>query len=335
MGEVVIVTEREYVKGRAVFEAESRFGVQPASGDEKSLAEAVRLTGARAVIVGVERYEGLLYEALENSGGALIARFGVGHDGVDKERARKHGVFVTNTPGVLDSSVAELAMWMIGALLRGLGSCDSRMREGDFSSPSAGWEARSRLLAVIGFGAIGRRVASVAHQGFGMRVLAADIRSREELEKIENRSFEEIRAHYGLEDYTSDIDDVLGRADIVSLHLTATPETRHFMNARRLGLMKQDACLVNTSRGSLIDEAALYGALEGGRLAGAALDVYESEPYKPVAEGKDLRTLKNVFLTPHIGSNTREANERMARAALSNAGNFLAGHLDALNRVDR
>src|SRR6185369_6808421 len=117
-------------------------------------------------------------------------------------------------------------------------------------------------------------------------------------------------------------------------HLPAIPATRHFMNASRLALMKPSSALINTARGWVLDEVALYDALVAKRIAGAALDVFEHEPYRPVAADKDLRTLPNVVLTPHIGSNTREANNRMAAMCLANIGHFFNGRLDRVTQVN-
>jgi phosphoglycerate dehydrogenase-like enzyme len=127
---------------------------------------------------------------------------------------------------------------------------------------------------------------------------------------------------------------VLGQADIVSLHLPSTPQTRHLIDADRLGGMRPEALLVNTARGAVLDEIALYDALAAGKLGGAGLDVFENEPYRPAAPGKDLRTLSQVVLTPHVASNTREANDRMARAALANVAGFFEGRIHELSRVE-
>ncbi len=149
----------------------------------------------------------------------------------------------------------------------------------------------------------------------------------------ERRSLAEIQATFGLERYTNDTDSLLPECDFVSIHLPATPDTRHFINAHRLKLFKPGASLVNTARGSVVDETALYDALNNGALAGAALDVFAREPYEPVLPGKDLRLLANVLLTPHISSNTREANQRMAEACVANVVHFFAGNLERLTQV--
>jgi len=275
------------------------------------------------VIVGVMPYLGPLYEALAavaGGRGALIARFGVGHDSIDKRQAAARGITVTNTPGVLDQSVAEHALWVMGSLARPVAGGDAALRGGQFQG-LAGIELAGRTLAVIGCGPIGRRVARIGQQGLGMYVLGVD------------RVPVEVGFATGLDAYTNDADRAFAEADVVSLHLPATAETRHFVDRRRLELMKPSALLVNTARGSLVDERALFDALAGDTIAGAALDVYETEPYVPAAPAKDLRRLPNTLLTPHVGSNTREANRRMAEASLRCAREFLAGRFDGLPRV--
>jgi lactate dehydrogenase-like 2-hydroxyacid dehydrogenase len=176
-------------------------------------------------------------------------------------------------------------------------------------------------------------VAQIAHFGLGMRVVAAESRRGEDLERAEGQPIAELLDAWGIEEITSDVDRVLGEADVVSIHLPANEQTRQFVDARRLAALRPDALLVNTARGSVLDEAALYDALASGRLGGAGLDVFETEPYRPAAEGKDLRTLANVVLTPHIGSNTRQANRRMAESCLANVLHFFAGRHEQLTRV--
>ncbi len=336
MAEVILVTEKEYQKAETVFRAVDDFRIEAVPSGERQLAEAVVRRAARAAIVGVERYDGPLYEALDAAAagqGAIIARFGVGHDGIDKPRARRHGIVVTNTPGVLDISVAEHAIWLIGALARRVCRLESLFRAGEFASQS-GMEVHGKTLGVVGFGAIGRRVAAMAHFGFGMQVAAADCLTAADLEKREQRPLDEILAAGGLSLYTDQLETVLRQADFVTLHVSATARTKHLIDASRLGMMKPGAVLINTSRGSVVDEAALYDALDGGHLGGAALDVFSTEPYQPVAPEKDLRTLDCVVLTPHVGSNTVEANCRMARACLANIAKFHDGKFDDLTRVD-
>jgi phosphoglycerate dehydrogenase-like enzyme len=302
---VVIVTEPEFRKAERVFGSASDVRCVAAPSDETQLAAVIRDAGARAAIVGVQPYRDALYAALPRGG--VIARFGVGHDGIDKAQATQAGLLCTNTPGVLEPSVAELTMLLILAAARHLPEVARRMANGEWSAP-AGGELRGKSLAVIGRGRIGTAVMHAARDGFGMQVVCA------------GRN----------DDFTIAASD----ADFVSLHLPANDETHHFLNRERLATLPPHAWIINTARGSVVDERALYDALADGRIAGAALDVFEREPYVPVDPSRDLRTLPNVILTPHIGSNTVDANARMAGRALRNVRLATAGdysQMDLLN----
>ena len=277
----------------------------PAPAAEDRLASAISEHGARAVIVGVQPYRGGLYDVLPRGG--VIARFGVGHDGIDKARATASGIFCTNTPGVLTESVAELTMLLVLAAARHLPDAAARTARGEWGA-RAGTELRGKSLAVIGRGQIGTAVMRAASQGFGMQVVCAG--------------------------RNNDFAIAARDADFVSLHLPANPDTHHFLNRDTLAVLPSHAWIINTARGSVVDEDALYDALAGGRIAGAALDVFGREPYEPADPARDLRTLPNVILTPHIGSNTVDANTRMAGRALRNirlatTGDY--GQLDLLN----
>lgn len=319
----ILVTETEYAKARDVFAAAADVECRPAPGAERDLASAILAARAPAVIVGVEPYHGdAVYDALPRGG--VLARFGVGHDGVDKTRATRRGIFVTNTPGVLTASVAEHTLWLIGALLRHVAAGDAKVRSGGWQ-PLIGRELRGKTLAVIGCGEIGRHVASIASHGFGIRVVGFD-RPGVDVETLSS---------WGIRDFVTTWEDAVRKADIVSLHIASTAETRRFLNAERLAALKAGAYFVNTARGAVVDEVALYEALTAGRLAGAALDVFEAEPYVPARPDRDLRTLPNVLLTPHIGSSTVEACTRMAERALANVRAGLAKQYDLLDLVNR
>ncbi len=332
MGDLVLVTEAEYRKAEAVFRGASGAVFEAAPAEEAALAQRVSARGARVVVVGVAPYVGPLYESLGAQGGGLIARFGVGHDNVSKPLAQRHGVRVANTPGVLDGSVAEHAMWLMGCMARRISRLEAAFRAGQFAGET-GFELCGRTLGILGFGNIGRRVAAMAHFGFGMRVVAGDNRAPAEIEGREGRPLEDILVESGTEEYTTDIEAVFRGADVLSVHLPVTPATLRFLNRERLSWMRRGAMVVNTARGAVIDEVALHDALAAGALGGAGLDVFENEPYQPVHPDKDLRRLPNVVLTPHVGSNTVEANRRMGEACVLNAAHFLAGRIDQLSLV--
>jgi len=298
----VLVTETEFGRAPEVFQSATVPCISVAA-DEPTLAREVRQRGARYVIVGSVKYTGEIYDAL--SPGGVIARFGVGHDGIDKEKATAAGVLCTNTPGVLDQSVAEHAMLLILAAARRLPGLTAEMRAGTWALGPAGLELRGKMLAVIGGGRIGQATARIASQGFGMRTIGC----RRTPSSISSAPFDSL---------TTDFAEAVRDADFVSLHLNAEPANLKFIDRARLALIPERAWLINTARGAVVDELALFDALAAGRLAGAALDVFDREPYVPADPSKDLRTVANVVLAPHVGSHTREANRAMAARALQN-----------------
>lgn len=314
---IVLVTETEFRRAADVFESAGAVRCIAAPGAESALARAIVDHGARHVIVGSVRYSSELYGALPRGG--VIARFGVGHDGIDKEMATRSGLLCTNTPGVLDESVAEHALLLMLAASRHLPTLVSGMRDGTWALGPAGSELRGKTLAVIGGGRIGQATARIASLGFGMHVIGC-------------------RRTPGspgpFDSVTTDYAEAVRGADYVSLNITADPDNQRFLSGARLGMIPARAWLINTARGAVVDERALYDALAAERLAGAALDVFDREPYVPADPARDLRTLPNVILTPHVGSHTAEANHLMATRALQNIVRAEArdfGGMDLLN----
>ncbi|MFH1616434.1 MAG: NAD(P)-dependent oxidoreductase [Planctomycetota bacterium] len=302
----VCVTEKEYYKAEPIFKGSSEFKCVPVPSQETALAEAITKHRAFAAVIGVDRYNDKLYNVLPRGG--IIARFGVGHDGISKANATKGGIIVSNTPGVLDDSVAEHAIWLLGSLARQVASHNTDMKA-DKWQPKLGLEMRAKILLVLGCGKIGCKVAKIASFGFGMNVIGYDIAQLDA---------QEMKQKWGILQVFSSLDEAIARADVISLHLPATEATKHFVGKEFLMKMPKHAFLINTARGSIIDEAALYDAVAASRIAGAALDVFENEPYVPVDSEKDLRKLSTVLLTPHIGSSTVEACKRMAHRVLAN-----------------
>jgi glyoxylate reductase len=234
-------------------------------------------------------------EFLEAAGPQLriVANHAVGFDNIDLDAASRRGVLVTNTPGVLTRATAELTVTLILDLLRRVTEGDRflRRRTPWIWSPTfmLGRALAGRTLGIVGLGRIGWEVARLA-EAFDMRVVYASRSPKP------NVDFERV-----------ELDDLLATVDVVSLHCPLTPETRHLIGAAALKTMRRDAFLVNTTRGAVVDEAALVDALREGEIAGAALDVYEREP--DVHPG--LLTLENVVLAPHLGTATGEAREAM------------------------
>jgi lactate dehydrogenase-like 2-hydroxyacid dehydrogenase len=300
----VLVTESEYRK------AEARFGGAPgleclrAPNAEAELASAVREARASHAIVGSGTYSNALYDALP--AGGVIARFGVGHDGIDKIKATASGLLCTNTPGVLNQSVAEHTMMLIAAAARTLVAMSANLAKGVWD-PMIGEELEGKTLAIVGCGGIGRAVARLASLGYRMRVVGC---SRPGLPALENLE------HFDV--VTNDFATAVRGADFVSLHMSATRDNIRFVNTERLAHLGERTWLINTARGTLVDEGALFAALVRRRLGGAALDVFVREPYVPIEGSGDFRSLANVILTPHVASNTAAANSRMADRAIRN-----------------
>jgi glyoxylate reductase len=233
-----------------------------------------------------------------------VANVAVGYDNVDLAAAARRGVVVTNTPGVLDDATADLAIALLLAATRRLGEGERLIRSGRpwswGMSFMLGSGLRGKLLGIVGLGNIGSRVAERA-RAFGMEIA------------YHGRHEAVAAARLGAE--RLELDELLGAADAVSLHCPLTPETRHLIGAPQLALMKSTATLVNTARGSVVDEVALAAALRDGEIAAASLDVYEHEP--KVESG--LLELENVVLIPHLGSATVETRTAMAELAARNA----------------
>lgn len=229
----------------------------------------------------------------------VVANFGVGYDRIGLEACLERGVVVTNTPGVLDAATADLTLALILATMRGVVAGDRLVRAGGWagawSEGELAEEVTGSTLGIVGLGRIGSAVARRA-RGFELRVLYTQRR----------------RVETDLGEYRA-LDDLLGESDAVTLHVPLTSETDGLIDARRLALLRDGACLVNTARGEIVDEEALVAELVSGRIR-AGLDVFRNEPNVPRA----LLELPNVVLTPHIGSGTREAREAMTRLVVDN-----------------
>lgn len=235
----------------------------------------------------------------------VISNYAVGLDNVDLQAAKKRKIVVTNTPDVLTETVAEHTLALILALARRIREADRFVRIGRYKGfdPNLflGTELQGKILGIVGCGRIGLEVARKMYTAFGMRVCYYDQAPREEAEKTCGA-------------FPVSLIRLLKESDVVSLHVPLLPSTKHLIGEKELGLMKKTAYLVNTARGAVVDEKALVKALQEGKIAGAALDVFEEEP--KLTSG--LAKLENVLLTPHIASATKEARERMAVLAAQN-----------------
>ena len=241
----------------------------------------------------------------------IISNFGAGYDRVDVDAADACGVIVTNIPDSTTESTAELAFALLVCVYRRVAELDALMRaeppENAFGmGRHMGHNLAGATLGIVGMGRIGRRLAAMA-RAFGMNVIYHNRRRLDPA--LENGA------------RWCALDELLARADAVSVNCPLTPETQGLVGAREIGLMKEGAVLVNTSRGGTVDYDALYDALERGKLRGAGLDVYPDEPHVPAR----LLALKCVTLTPHIGTNTHEARRSMAEACAARIIDVLEG----------
>lgn len=294
-------------EGLEVFDG--RFEVKLAP-DPSEATITRELKGVSGMIV---RYDRVTREMLESADALkVIGRYGVGLDAIDLETATARGIAVVNTPDTNAISVAEHTLLAFGALAKKIVSMDRATRRGNWGAridPEL-MELEGKTLGLIGLGSIGILVARKARAAFNMRVLAYDPYVRPET-----------AVQTGVE-LIDDLCDIFRRADVVSVHTPLTPETECLVNAQRLRLMKRHAFLVNFARGRVVDEDALYEALAGGVIAGAALDVYGQEPPSPDCP---LLGLDNVLLSPHSSALTREASARMTRCVAQGVVDVLTG----------
>ena len=247
----------------------------------------------------------------------VIATVAVGYDNIDVEYARNRGIVVTNTPDVLTTSVAEFTWGLILSIARRITEGDRLIRANQWTGWALdfmlGMELNGKRLGVIGYGRIGKAVAARA-KAFGMNVVVTgSLSSGSKSENLLDKEDDNIR-------WVS-LDELLVSSDVVSLHVPMNAKTKNLIDRRALTRMKRTAFLVNASRGSVVDENAVIWALEEKLIAGAALDVYESEPRVQ----KKLLSLENVVLSPHLGSATRETRTAMADLAVSNVIAVLGG----------
>jgi glyoxylate reductase len=241
----------------------------------------------------------------------IVANVAVGFDNIDLPACTKRGVAATNTPGVLDETTADFAWTLLMAVARRLGEGEALARSGNWKGwdldQLVGTDVYGKALGIVGFGRIGRAVARRA-AGFQMKVIYSDaVRAPQEVEK-------ELKAEY------RDFNALLAEADFVSVHVPLLAETRGLFDAARFQRMKPTAFLINTSRGPVVNEAALVHALESAKIAGAALDVYENEPL--IHPGLKR---PNVVLAPHLASASLETRTKMACIAAENVVAFFAG----------
>lgn len=318
MHTIVLIEPTIHPAGVQLLQEKARVVMAP-DGGEQTLIRVIQESGAQGLLPRIEPITRRIIESCPTL--KVVAEPGVGLDNIDVAAATEHGVQVLHVPDGNYTTVSEHAMLFLLASAQNLIRADANVRRGnwryrDTNLPS---DIAEKTLLIAGFGRIGREVAKKA-QAFGMRVLAYDafVPAGQMLEAGAEK--------------VAVLEDGLGRADFVSIHLPLTAETRGLFSTAQFEAMKQSAYLCNLGRGPVVDEAALYRALVGGRIAGAALDVFDPEP--PFAENP-LFQLDNVILTPHSGGDTRESRERLAVRAAGALLAALDGETPLVNWANR
>jgi len=244
-------------------------------------------------------------EMIEASNLKIIGRVGVGLDNIDIEAAKEKGIHVVNSPEASTIAVTELVLGSLIALFRNIHHADRTMREGKWDrSRFIGSELFGKTIGILGFGRIGREVG-IRARAFGMDVLTYD-------PYITREDAREFNAEY------VELDELLEKSDIITLHVPLMESTRDLINEEKIGIMKNSAVIVNTSRGGVINENDLYSALKNRRIKGAVLDVFENEP----PEENPFLGLENIVLTPHLGASTDEAQINAGTVVVEKIRNF-------------
>ena len=244
----------------------------------------------------------------------VISNIAVGYDNIDIAAATQRGIMVTNTPGVLTETTADLAFALMLGAARRIPEADQYTRAGKFKNwqlmqPHMGVDIYEKTLGIVGMGAIGQAVAKRAKKGFDMRVIYYSVSRKERAEKEYGAKFVEF-------------DELLAISDFISIHVPLTEKTKHMFSTQEFKAMKNTAIIINTSRGPVVDEAALAEAIKAGQIRGAALDVFEEEPS---VHPELIKIKENVVLAPHIGSASIETRLRMAKMAARNMAEGLKG----------
>ncbi|MDQ3517254.1 MAG: NAD(P)-binding domain-containing protein, partial [Gemmatimonadota bacterium] len=290
----ILIADKISADGLLPLQQDSRFEIVNRPG---LTGEDLKLAIADADAVIVRSATRISRAALASPGRLkVIGRAGVGVDTIDVDAATEHGIAVLNAPSGNTISAAELAFALLLALVRRVPAADRSMKQGEWDRARfSGTELHGKTMGLIGAGRIGGEVSRRA-RAFGMRVLVYDPYLNEEKART-------------LEVELTSLEDVLRRADVISIHVPLTESTAGLIGEAQLAMMKPGALLVNAARGGIVDEAALASALAGRRIGGAALDVFEQEP---LPADHPFRSLDNIILTPHLGASTEEAQQNVA-----------------------
>ena len=301
--EVFCCLNRKAEEYAASLGIEYRWAPQLPFSEENVIRE---LQNADAGIIDIEPYGESVFSQVKDST-KLMVRFGVGFDKVDLKAASRNGIAIARTTGANTTAVAEMALTLMLTCRRRMNLYQARTRAGEWVK-DIGNELIGSTVGIIGYGNIGRRLAKLL-KGFDCRILAYDPFPNEEAAKAD-----------GVELVA--LEEILTQSDAISIHVPYTKETHHMINRETLTLMKPTAVIVNTARGNIIDEDALYQALKSGQIAGAGVDVFAAEP---LSVESPLLTLENAVLTPQVSSQTMESLWNIYKMAIDISADFFAG----------
>lgn len=271
---------------------------------EEDLLKAIKKNRACAVVVDSKNFSNDFFRALSSP--FMIARFGTGIDNLPSDLCKKLNLTISTTKSCAATSTAEHTIACMLSLAKKLASCDAEIKSGKWERPQT-IELKGKTLGVLGLGMVGQQVVRIAANGFNMRTLAwVRPEKKQQAKQLVNKC-------------CNDPLELAAQSDVVALHLSLNEETEKTINRDFLQAMKQRSYLINTARAKLIDNQALFEFLSKKKIAGAALDVFEKEPYN---KEQKFHTLDNVLLTPHIASNSYEANKRTAKEVIKNLLTF-------------
>lgn len=316
----ILVTAQAFaVSGKAYREDLGKLGCQvidAKSWGPLSLSDLIeQAKDCDAIIAAIDPYCDAAFEALPRL--KLVARCGIGIDSVDLTSATKHGILVTNVPDAMTDAVADYCLGLLLSLARHIHTGYQCMQAGGWAE-FPGVELRGKTLGLIGLGRIGRAVAQRA-LGFGLQIVAYDPHVQN---SVSSGNSDDERTAVTASVRWMELNELLERSDFVSVHAPNTPSTRHLIDRNAFQRMRPEAYLINTARGALVDPEALIEAVSTGRIAGAAMDVYEQEP---LPANDRLRSTPNLLLTPHNAFNSHEAAVRMSLGCFDPIVDILEG----------
>ncbi len=313
-----IIQEKLYQRAKNTFKNSTINFISSSKRDEEDLLNKLKKHQTKCIVIDSRPFSKRFFSSLPQR--ILIARFGTGYNNIPIDLCLKKNILVANTPSILKNSVTEHVLALMLSLARNILHSHQNIISGHWDRIE-GIELKDKTIGIIGFGNIGKHLSKVVKQALNMKVIVYTKTPPKDAKQIKWVDF-----------FYNNLEDCLSNSDIVSIHVPLTTQTTHMINKITLKKMKKKAFLINTSRGNVIDEKALFYFLKEKKIAAAALDVFKTEPYSSKKE-IDFRTLPNVILTPHISAHTACANEKMAQKTIENIQAFYKNDFTNLSLI--